>query len=367
MSLDNFTRPLAVVTGASSGIGLELARCCAAHGFDLLIAADEPQIEDAARELRAAGASVDAVQADLATPEGVARLCEAVRGRPVEALLANAGRGLGKGFLDQDFEEVRRVIDTNVSGTLELLHKVAGEMAQRGRGRILITGSIAGLMPGSFQAAYNGSKAFLDSFAAALRNELEPSGVTVTCLMPGPTGTRFFERADLLDTKVGSGKKDDAAMVARVGFEAMMAGKGAVVSGLKNKMEAAVAHVTPAALLAQQHRRMAEPGSAHAPTEHVASKAMACGALGGAALGLAGPLLLGSRRAGPHLLQRALVHGALGMFAALVAERTARRLQRSEAAAHAEDEDREAGPLPSGEPRGAELRRTVDVTPALHH
>jgi uncharacterized protein len=255
-------RPLAAITGASSGIGLELARCCADHGFDLLIAANEPEIQQAADELRATGANVEAVEVDLATREGVDRFYAAAGSRPIDALLANAGRGLGHAFLDQDFEEVRRVIDTNVTGTVHLIRKVGADMRTRHDGRILITGSIAGLMPGSFSAVYNGTKAFLDSFSVALRDELKDSGVTVTCLMPGPTDTEFFARADMLDTKVASDKKDDAADVARVGFEAMMKGSSDVVTGLKNKLEATAAAVMPAETLAKRHRKMAKPGTA---------------------------------------------------------------------------------------------------------
>jgi short-subunit dehydrogenase len=252
----------AIVTGASSGIGLELARCCAAAGFDLLIAADEPEIEAAAQVLRSANVQVRALQVDLSTMEGVDRLYAAAAGRPVDALLANAGRGLGHAFLDEDFTQAKLVLDTNVTGTLYLLHKVAGEMRARDQGRILITGSIAGFMPGSFQAVYNGTKAFIDSFSFALRNELKDSAVTVTCLMPGPTDTEFFERADMLDTKVGQGKKADPAKVAKIGFDAMLDGEGDVVAGWKNKLQAALANITPSSVLAEQHRKMAEPGSA---------------------------------------------------------------------------------------------------------
>lgn len=255
-------RPLAIVTGASTGIGYELARCCAQKGFDLLIAADETEIEAAAADLRGIGIGVESVVADLATREGVDALYAAIRGRPVDALLANAGRGLGKGFLDQDFDEIRRVVDTNVTGTLDLVQRVGRDMRKRGAGRILITGSIAGFMPGSFQAVYSGTKAFLNSFSFALRNELGDTGVTVTCLMPGATETEFFERADMMDTKVGTDEKDDPADVAEAGFAAMMRGDGDVVTGWKNKLQTTIANLLPSGMLAEQHRRMAEPGSA---------------------------------------------------------------------------------------------------------
>jgi short-subunit dehydrogenase len=262
--MDTGNRPLAVVTGASSGIGLELARYCAQNGFDLLIAADRPEIDEAARELSALGAKVSSIQVDLATTQGVDELLRKLKevGQPPAALLANAGHGLGKGFLDQDFDEVRHVVDTNITGTIYLLQKVGQQMRARGEGRILITGSVAGYMPGAFQAVYNGTKAFIDSFSFALRNELKDSGVTVTCLMPGPTDTDFFERADMMDTSVGQGKKDDPVDVAKVGFEAMMRGDGDVVSGWKNKIQTTLATVTPSGVLAEAHRKMAEPGSA---------------------------------------------------------------------------------------------------------
>ena len=255
-------RPLAVVTGASTGIGYELAKCCAQNGFDLVVAADEPAINEAAANFRELGAAVDAVEADLSTFEGVDKLYGAVQGRRVEALLANAGRGLGKGFLDQDFNDVRHVVDTNITGTIYLLQKVGREMRAQGKGKILITGSIAGFMPGTYQAVYNASKAFLDSFSFAIRHELKDAGITVTCLMPGATETEFFERADMMDTKVGTAKKDDAADVAETGFKAMMRGDGDVVTGWKNKLQSAIANVLPAGVTAEMHRRMAEPGTA---------------------------------------------------------------------------------------------------------
>jgi short-subunit dehydrogenase len=251
-------RGLAVVTGASSGIGYELAKQCALAGFDLLIAADEAQIEDAAKSLPG---TAEAVRTDLSTTEGVDKLYQAIGGRAVTALLANAGRGLGKGFLDQEWKDVRHVIDTNVTGTLYLIQKVARDMRANGRGRILITGSIAGFMPGTYQAVYNATKSFLDSFSFALRAELKDTGISVTCLMPGATETEFFERADLMDTKIGQSKKDKAADVAETGFKAMMDRKGDVVSGWQNKLQSAIANITPAGILAEQHRKVAEPGS----------------------------------------------------------------------------------------------------------
>jgi short-subunit dehydrogenase len=253
--------PLAIVTGASVGIGYELAKLCAQNGHDLVIAADQQRIEAVAGELRGMGVAVEAVETDLATTEGVDRLVAAAAGRPVDILMANAGHGLGGAFLDQDFQEARHVIDTNITGTIYLIQKVARGMVTRGQGRILIVGSIAGFLPGSFQAVYNGTKAFINSFSFALRNEIKDSGVTVTDLMPGATETEFFERAGMEDTKIGQAKKDDPAMVAKVGWDAMMKGEGDVVAGWKNKVQSAIANITPAGMLAEQHRKTAEPGS----------------------------------------------------------------------------------------------------------
>jgi uncharacterized protein len=258
-------RQLAVVTGASSGIGLELARLCAHDNYDVIIAADDAAIATAAQELAASGATITPVQSDLSTPAGVDKLHEVIGslGRPVDVLIANAGRGLGHAFLDQDINEALKVAHTNIDGTIYLVYRIGREMRDRGRGKILITGSIAGLMPGSFQAVYNGTKAFLDSFSVALSNELKDSGVTVTCLLPGATATNFFERADMLDTKVGSDdSKADAADVAKTGYEAMKSGEISVVHGFGNKMQAAVAAVAPQGMLAEMHRKMAAPGTA---------------------------------------------------------------------------------------------------------
>ena len=221
------TRPLAVVTGASSGIGLELAKQFAQNGFDLLLCAEDEDLADAAREVEALGADADTFRTDLATYDGVEALAGYIRdgGQPVDALALNAGVGLGGAFLDTDLDDELRLIGLNVASTVHLAKRVLPGMVARGQGRVLVTASIAAQMPGAFAAVYNASKAFDLHFAEAIRNELKDTGVTVTALMPGATDTDFFRRADMEDTKVGAGKKADPETVARQGFEALMAGR----------------------------------------------------------------------------------------------------------------------------------------------
>jgi short-subunit dehydrogenase len=251
---------LAVVTGASSGIGLELAKLAAGEGYDLIVAADTPFV-DAAAGLKGLGVQVEQIETDLATEQGVQELIGKIGDRQVDVLAANAGHGLGHAFLDQEPRDWRHVIETNITGTLLLIQPLAKKMVARGEGKILITGSIAGHLAGSFQAVYNGTKAFVDSFAAALNNELKDTGVTVTCLKPGATDTEFFERADMEDTKVGQAKKDDPAEVAKTGWDAMKDGKQSVVYGLKNKAQVLASGVLPEKVTAMLHRQQAEPGS----------------------------------------------------------------------------------------------------------
>lgn len=257
---------LAIITGASTGIGFELATLAAKDGYDLLVVANEPLIDAAARDLEQFGTRVEAIEADLSTLEGVDTLLAAANGRPVDVLCANAGKGLGKGFLDQSVEDWRRVIDTNITGTIYLLQKVLKEMVARGEGKVLVTGSIAGYIPGSFQAVYNSSKSFIDYFTDAIRNELkEEKGITITTLKPGPVDTEFFASADMLDTSVGqSESKSDPVKVAQDGWNAMNKGEASIFSGLKTKIQGVLANVTPASILAEQHRNMAEPGSGKA-------------------------------------------------------------------------------------------------------
>jgi short-subunit dehydrogenase len=257
------SRPLAVVTGASSGIGLELARQFAENGFDLVVNASGERIADAARQLAVPAATVEAVQADLATPAGVEELYGRIGGRPVAAAALNAGIGAGGAFAtDTDLADELRLIDLNVRSTVHLAKLLVRDMVARDEGRILFVSSIASTMPGSFQAVYNASKSFVQSFALALREELKDTEVTVTSLMPGPTDTEFFERADMLDTKVGAGDKDDPADVARKGFEALMAGEERVVAAsLSTKLQGRGSRFLPDRAKAAMHRRMAEPGS----------------------------------------------------------------------------------------------------------
>jgi uncharacterized protein len=254
------SRKLAIVTGASSGIGLEIAKLAAEDGYDLIVAADTPFV-DAAPALKDFGTQVQTIEGDLATQQGVEQLLATVAERNVDVLVANAGEGLGGPFLDQSPRDWMHVVNTNVTGTLLLVQPIVRRMVDRGEGRVLITGSIAAHMAGAFNAVYNGSKAFLNSFAAALNEELRDSPVTITCLEPGATETEFFARAGMEDTKVGTMKKDDAGAVARTGWEAMKKGEAAVIHGLKNKMQVAAADVMSEAATAKLHRAQAEPGS----------------------------------------------------------------------------------------------------------
>lgn len=259
----NAMSKLAMITGASSGIGLELARLAVADGYDVIIVADEPAINEVAGDLRGEGGEVTPVEADLSTFEGVDALLAAAGGRPINVLCANAGVGSGGAFLDQAIPSWRHSIDTNITGTVYLLQKVLAQMVAQRDGRILVTGSIAGYIPGSFNAVYNATKAFIDNFTDALRDELKDHpGVTLTTLKPGATDTMFFARADMLDTKLGQdGGKADPAKVAKDGWGAMLDGHDAITSGLFNKLQVAAAGITPAPVMAHLHRKMAEPGN----------------------------------------------------------------------------------------------------------
>lgn len=245
-----------VITGAASGIGLELAHIAAADGHALLLADRDRAIEQVAAELSGA-----ALVADLSTRDGVDALCSQLGTAVPDILMLNAGRSLGHAFLGQPEDEILDVIETNVIGTTMLARRIGQGMAARGSGRVMFTGSIVGYMPGPYQAVYNATKAYVNSLSVALSHELSGSGVTVTCLMPGVTDTRVFERAGMLDTPVGQMKKADPAKVARTGYDAMMEGQEQITHGLMNKVQATAAEILPAGIVAELHRKIAEPKS----------------------------------------------------------------------------------------------------------
>ncbi|MEZ0315010.1 MAG: SDR family NAD(P)-dependent oxidoreductase [Myxococcota bacterium] len=255
---------VAVVTGGSSGIGFELARELLARGFDVLIVAEDDGVRRAAREL---GPRANALQVDLASYRGVERLYAHMKGmgRPIDVVAINAGVGTGGAFAgDTKLEDELNIINLNVMSTVHLAKRVVPDMVARCRGRILLTSSLAANFPGPFFAVYAASKAFIQSFAEGLRNELEGTGVTVTAMMPGATDTEFFERANMLETKVGQGQKDDPALVAQQGVDALLEGKDSIVCGaLRNKMQAIAARVLPDATKAAMQRKQTEPHRPH--------------------------------------------------------------------------------------------------------
>lgn len=261
--MDPEERPLALVTGASSGIGLEMADEFARHGSDLVVVAEGRDIHDAADRLRRAhDIAVRVVRADLATGEGVGLLLSELRadGRPVSAAALNAGIGRAGAFLETDQADLARVIDLNVTCTVILARSLLADMAERGEGRMLITSSVAAEMPGPYNAVYNASKAFLQSFSLALHRELRGTGVTVTALMPGVTDTRFFVRAGMLDTRIGRSKKDDPALVAHQAYRALMAGRSRKVAGsLRTKTKELATRGLPVGARTALHSRWARP------------------------------------------------------------------------------------------------------------
>lgn len=267
MATASTQRPLAAVTGASSGIGYELANQFAMHGYDLVICSESLDIESAAATLSETGAMVRAVQADLSTYEGVETLYAEILNSavPLEAIAINAGVGVAGDFArETNLEEELRLIRLNVVSTVHLAKRVAKDMVARGRGRILITASVAGIMPAPLLAVYGATKAFDLSFAASLRYELKDTGVSVTALIPGPTDTEFFERAGMEDTKAAEqAEQNDPADVAQQGFEALMSGKDRVyaASSLATKLQGMTARFMPESVKAEQHRKLSEPRS----------------------------------------------------------------------------------------------------------
>lgn len=259
------TRQLALITGASDGIGYELAKQFAQNGFDLLVIADSEKIQSAARDFQALGANVEALQADLATHEGTHKVVSRLEsnGRALDAAALNAGVGVSGRFVETDLGAELNMIRLNVLSTVHLAKPIVKQMVGRGSGRILFTSSIAGTMPTPYETVYGATKAFVRYFSQSLREELKETGVSVTALMPGATETNFFHRAGADDTKLGQSEKDDPADVAKQGFEALMKGEDHVVAGsFKNKVFAAAGHAVPDPLVAKAHAGAAAPGSA---------------------------------------------------------------------------------------------------------
>lgn len=256
---------LAVVTGASSGIGYYLARVFAENGYDLFVTADSEKIQKVLADFESYGVQVQSVQADLATYEGVEELWASIEatGRQVDAIAINAGVGVGGDFArETELDEELNLIQLNVTSAVHLAKRVLRQMTARGNGRILFTSSIAGDMPTPLEAVYGASKAFVQSFAQSLRSELKDTGITITALQPGPTDTNFFHRAGLDNTEVGSKGKNtnDPEQVARQGYEALMKGKDHVyASSLKTKIQGELGKLVPESVKAEQHKKMAKP------------------------------------------------------------------------------------------------------------
>ena len=253
---------LAAVTGASTGIGYQLARRAVEDGYALVICADEEEIHQAADKLRRLGGEVEAHMVDLSTRHGVAAFWHEIERRDVDLFFANAGRALGRAFHEQDWARIKHRIDLNVLQTTALLYRMGRKMHARGSGRILVTGSTGGFVPGPYDAVYNATKAYLDSLCYALQDEWRDGPVTLTCLIPGPTETPIFHRPEnrLDDTPIAqSDSKDDPVEVARAGYDALMRGDRGVVPGFTNKLITMLAEVVPQSTLARIHRSGAEP------------------------------------------------------------------------------------------------------------
>jgi uncharacterized protein len=259
------TRQYAIVTGASSGIGYELAKQFAQNGFDLLVVAEDTAIHNAARDFQVLGASVEPAQVNLADEGQLQKFASQIEssGRPFDAAALNAGVGVSGRFIENDLGAELNMIKLNVLSTFYLAKVISRQMVARGSGRILFTSSIAAVMPTPYQTIYGATKAFVRSLSEGLREELKDTGVTTTALMPGATETDFFRRAGAEDTKLGASKKDDAGEVAKEGFEALMAGKDHIVAGsFMNKVQTVAAETLPDPLVAKAHASMSAPGSA---------------------------------------------------------------------------------------------------------
>ncbi len=255
---------LAVVTGASSGIGYELAVELAKRGYDLVVASSGERLTGAAERLRAFGHRVVEASVDLATPDGVEELWDEIerQSEPVDIACINAGVGVGGLFHETELNAELNMINLNCTSTVHLAKYLVKKMVSRKEGRLLFTSSIAGEMVAPREAVYAATKAFVLSFAHSLRFELKDTGVTVTVLQPGPTDTDFFHRAGMDDTQVGREGKSESQPedVARQGIEALFEGRDHVyAASLKTKIEGKLANAIPGDVKGAMHEKMARP------------------------------------------------------------------------------------------------------------
>jgi len=256
-------KKFALITGATSGIGLELAKLFARDQSNLiLVARDEQNLNATAEMLRAEGVEVVTISTDLFIAGNAQEVYHQVSALAlqVEVLVNDAGQGVYGKFTDNELERELDIIQLNISSLVTLTKLFLKDMVSRGSGRILNVASVAGKAPGPYQAVYHGTKAFVHSFNEAIRNELKDTGVSVTSLLPGATDTDFFNKADMLESKiVQQGDLADPAVVAKDGYEALLAGKDMVVSGFKNKVQVALGNVTPDSMQAAQMEKVQEP------------------------------------------------------------------------------------------------------------
>lgn len=247
----------ALITGASSGIGRELARIMARDGWSLLLSGrDEAALKSLAAEL--GGAEIAVV--DLAEPDGAARLAAlaVAEKRPLDALVNNAGFGAIGAFDKLDWGQQADLLRVNIVAATELAHRLLPALRARPRGYVLNNASVAGFLPGPFMAVYYASKAYLLSWSEAVSEELRGTGVTVTALCPGPTSTAFSERAGIGRTGAFSGGGMTAEAVARIGYQAMLAGRPVAVSGVMNQVLTQLVRLTPRAIARRAVRRLQE-------------------------------------------------------------------------------------------------------------
>jgi len=248
----------ALVTGASSGIGAELAKLCAADGYNLVLVARR---EDRLAQLAATLAGTHGIQArvlaaDLADPAAPPVIFAQIRGEPIDILINNAGFGLAGPFRQTDWAAESRLLQVNVAALAHLTKLCVPDMVARRTGRILNVASTAAFVPGPFMAMYYASKAFVVSFSHAVASELKGTGVTVTVLCPGPTRTEFEAVAGLGETNLFRGATMTAADTAREGYAAMMAGKAEWIAGARNRWMIRGTRLAPRTILAEVARRL---------------------------------------------------------------------------------------------------------------